>query len=462
MKIGTSHLRAFMVAVLALFILSTVGCKATVEHLERWENREGSEEMYKKHLQDPNADEEVRVRALELLVKQWRYSSTYFRDGLLTEMPDKDGRERVVAGALPTIAEGLKAEDETTRVYTRDALYAMAQQVESDANTEAIHTLIKQWLSTEWTENPCRTIGGTRAAQLLNLIGREQGEDVLIGIFDGGDWEKAFCALENTKDVEWRSESTTVASSLLGFWDRGLVPEGPQQRVSFLDQLYTFAALPNVREWAFTKIRDEELSAFDRGILVAFLARSQTEEDVPRYLEMLNNEDLFRWEGARSVTTLKGAEGLKMTLTNLPAESDYAFWDGARRLNGFNQGATSLCGIPAMTEKPEDMRPVLVEQAENGHIYARAISIHCLATLGDDASIAELQRIDAGISRQENVAVPFWSVDGDVALKDLIATSIQTYNDAKAAEAAAAAAAEAEAPDAAEENAGEDNDAAAE
>lgn len=461
MKIRMSRMRTFIVVALAGSIFFASGCKATPEHLERWENREGSEEMFEKHLHNPNADDAVRVRALELLAKQYRYSSTMFRDGLLSKMPDEDGRERVVKTALPTIVQGLKSEDETTRIYTRDALFHMQRQVESQENLDAISEQLSAWLRNDWASDPCREIGGVRAAQLFNEIGQEKTEAVLVEIFDEGDWEKTFCTLQNTGDVEWRSESTPVATAMLGFWDRGLVPEGLQNRVSFLDQLATFSSLPVVRDWAFTKVRDETLPTNDRGIMVALLSRSWSPEDLPKYQEMLGNTDLYRWEAVRALITLQDAEGLKIALENLPAESDYAFWDGARRTNGFNQATQFVCNLPHMKEKADEMRPVLVEQAQNGHLYAQAIASYCLGTHGDDEAIATLQTFRASLGRANDPVIPFWSNEGTTQLSQIIDEAVVKHQEAKAAAEQAAAekaaaeqaAAEETADDAAEEQA---------
>ena len=441
-------MRSVIVAVLLASMLFASGCKATPEHLDRWENREGSEEMFKKHLLNPDADDAVRVRALELLAKQWRYSSTMFRDGLLSEMPDTDARERIVATALPSISQGLASEDETTRVYARDALFTIRRQITSEANIEKVDVQLKSWLSKEWTADPCREIGGVRAAQIFNELGQEKTQDILAGLFDEGEWEKTYCGLQNTKNVSWRAESEPVASALLGFWDRGLVPEGFQSRVAFLDELSTFAALEPVRNWAFSKIRDETLATNDRGIMVALLSRTWVDSDLPKYKEMLNNADLYRWEAVRALITMQNEKGLELALTNLPAESDYAFWDGARRTNGFNQAAQFVCNLPRMKEMPEKMRPVLEKQAEEGHLYARAISIECLGTLGDENSIAKLQAIKAGISRADDLVIPFWSADSEVSLTQAIDNAILKIQEAAAAAEAAKAviAAAAEAP----------------
>lgn len=440
MNIRMRHIRAGLGAALLASMMVTSGCKATPEHLTRWENRERSEEMFAKHLKDPDADHAVRVRALELLVKQWRYSSPMFRDGLIRDIPDPEGRESVVRDALPAIEKLFRSENETQRIYTRDALFSMRRQVESEGNLQAIDALLAEWLREDWVKNPCREIGGVRASQIFDLVGRENSEPLLVSVFDQGDWEKTYCALDNTKDLLWRPVSSPVASSLLAFWDKGAVPDGLQHRVKFLDELYTFAALPVVREWAFAKIRDEEVSTNDRGIMVALLSRSWVPEDLPKYKDMLKNADLYRWEAVRSLVTMQGAEGLDVALTNLPVDSDYAFWNGARRNNGFGEATNFVCGIPKMTESFEDMRPILARHAASmDNIYARAISIHCLGTLGDEASAATLDAIKRALNKTTDLEIPFWRVDEAMTVSQLIDQSIASIQTRVAAAAAAGA-----------------------
>lgn len=438
MKIRMPRIHTGLGVALIASVMLTSGCKATPERLDRWENRERSEEMFVGHLQNPDDDHAVRVRALELLVKQWRYSAPMFRDGVLTNIPDAEGRESVVRDALPAIEKLFRSENETQRIYTRDALFSMRRQVTSAENLKAIDALLVEWLREDWAANPCREIGGVRASQIFDMVGREGTEPLLVSVFDQGDWEKAYCALDNTKDLAWRPESAPVASSLLGFWDKGLVPEGLQNRVKFLDELSTFSALPVVREWAFEKIRDENVPTNDRGVMVALLARSWVPEDLPKYKDMLKNADLYRWEAVRSLIAMQSADGLEVALSGLPVDSDYAFWNGARRSSGFGEAANFVCGIPQMKEKPGEMLPVLARHASSAdNIYARAISIHCMGALGDASTVAQLQEIKRGLSKATDVAVPFWQADGEMSVSQLIDASVATIQERAAAAAAA-------------------------
>src|SRR5690625_6389486 len=123
MQIGKSSLGFVFVVALLSGLLFGTGCTNSPEGLAKWENRPGSEELFIKRLQDPRMSDDTRVRALDLLVKQWRYSSDLMRQGVVAEISEEDGRERIVRKTLPAIQKRYNTDDETVRVRTRDALY---------------------------------------------------------------------------------------------------------------------------------------------------------------------------------------------------------------------------------------------------------------------------------------------------------------------------------------------------
>lgn len=416
MQIGTSSLSFVLAVALLSGMFFSAGCTNSPEGLAKWENRPGSEELFIKRLQDPRMSDDTRVRALDLLVKQWRYSSDFVRKGVVADIDESDGRERIVQKTLPAIQKRYQTDDETIRVSTRDALYTLRRQVTSDENHQAIDDMLLDWLKKDWSNEPCKEIGGVRAAGIFNMLGQERSEDALANLINEGSWEKTYCALNNTEQVEWRSESQEVADAMLSFWDRDLVPEETNNRVLFLDNLFTFAKLPNVRQWAFTKLRDEKISTNDRGIIVAILARSMLEEDYDKYKEMLDNTDIYRWEAVRAMTKIKGADGLKDALDNLPADRDagYGHWDGALRRNGHQQAASNVCAASQLEDIRKDVLRVLVDQATNQeNIFARAVAIHCLGALGTEAHLETLASLKS--AQTKAAQIPFWSLDGDPA-----------------------------------------------
>lgn len=413
MRFDTSSLRLVLLLAFISGSLVLSGCTNTPEGLSKWENREGSEELFIKRLQDPKMSDETRARALELLVKQWRYSSDLMRKGAISDISEEDGRERIVAKTFPKLQAIYDTDDESTRVGTRDAFYTLRRQVTDEENIQRIDNALLEWLKKDWSNEPCKDIGSVRAAGIFNTIGQEGSEDILANLINEGDWEKTYCALNNTEQVEWRSDSEVIADAMLSFWDRGLVPEDANNRVTFLDNLFTFAKLPTVREWAFTKLRDEKISTNDRGIIVAILARTSIEEDYDKYKAMLDNTDIYRWESMRAMTQIKGAEGFEDALNSLPEESTYGFWDGALRRNGHQQAASYICSLKQLKEVRKDVLPVLVKQAnEQENVFARTIAIHCLGALGTQSQLDTLAQLKNARDNQR-VSVPFWSLDGD-------------------------------------------------
>lgn len=414
MKIGTSPVGYVFVVALVVGLLFGNGCTNTPEGLSKWENRPGSEELFIKRLQDPRTSDDTRARALELLVKQWRYSSDMVRKGVVSDISEEDGRERIVAQALPKIQEIYQSDDEAVRVSTRDALYTLRRQVTSQENKDAIDASLLEWLKKDWSDEPCKEIGGVRAAGIFNQIGPEDSEAIIANLLNEGDWEKTYCALNNTDQVEWRGDSEEIADAMLSFWERDLVPEDMDNRVIFLDNLFTFAKLPNVRKWAFTKLRDEKIDTNDRGLIVAILARSNVEEDYEKYKEMLDNTDIYRWEAVRAMTKIKGADGLKDALDNLPDDSSagYGHWDGALRRNGHQQAASNICAASQLKDIRKHVLPVLVDQAQNQeNVFARSLAIHCIGALGTQEHLDTLAALKS--SQTNAIKVPYWSLEGD-------------------------------------------------
>lgn len=432
MKIGSPQLRIALAFVFIGVLFTLNGCTNSPEGLDRWANRPGSEELFIKRLQDPKMDDATRAHALELLVEQWRYSADLVRKDVISDIPEENGRERVVAKAIPQIEKYFKTDDKTQRIQTRDAIYTVRKQVTSQENIDKLDGLLIGWLQSDWTANPCEEIGTTRASGIFNTIGQKKGEPILVGVFDEGSWEKTYCALTNTDNVEWRNESTQVAEALLGFWDRGIVPEDMQNQVTYFDFLYTFAKLPAVRKWSFSKMRDEKISENHRGIITKILAKSATEEDLPMYKDMLNNTDIYRWEALRVFVHVKGAAGLDEALSALPEESDYAYWNKARRLNGLKSAADFVCTIGEIEdpENTQDMKAVFLKHAKGnaGNIWSRAISTYCLGYIGDESDFKTLESLKS--SGDTSAMVSFWSSDanndaGAVTIKEVIDDTIE-------------------------------------
>lgn len=445
MKTVEQRIRKGLLGIVAASLLMTAACQPTPETVDRWANREGSEARFIGYLQNPEVETDTRVRALEQLINQWRYSANDFRDAV-SGIEDEAAREDIVARALPAIVERYNGEydSETPRIHTRDALFSLRRQISGQPNIDAIDAQLVDWLKKDWSNNPCREIGGIRERQIFEEVGREKTEGILVALIDSGDWDKVYCALQNTGGVTWRGESKPVAESLLAFWDKNSVPDSFQHQVSFIDHLVTFAALPEVRSWSFEKIRGADVPTNVRGLLVALLSRTWSDQDLAGYQELLKNEDIYRWEAVRAMTTLKGPEGLDLAFSNLPAESDYAFWDGARRNGGFGSATKYVCtSIAKIKESPADFIPVFEKWAEQSeHIYARTISIYCLGEHGDASTVAKLQTLRGVVSRTD-AAIPFWSNDETLNLSGLVDQAIESINTRVAAEAAAAAAAQA-------------------
>lgn len=427
MKTVNKRIRAGLIStVVASSLLLTMACQPTPETVDKWANREGSEARFIGYMQNPEVSMDTRVRALEVLVDQWRYSASDFREAVIA-IPVENGREEVVAGALPKIIERFEtADNETQRVYTRDALFSLRRQTTSPANQNAIDNELVTWLKKDWSANPCREIGGIRERQIFEEVGREKTEGIMVALIDAGNWDHVYCLLQNTGGVSWRGQSQPVATALLGFWDKNLVPDSFQHQVTFFDHLVTFAGVPEVRTWAFEKIRGADVPTNIRGLLVALLSRTWSDEDLAGYQELLKNEDTYRWEAVRALTTLKGPEGLEMAFQGLPAESDYAYWNGARRDSGFNSAAKYVCSIKKIQEAPVAFIPVFQKwAAQSENLYVRVISTYCLGVYGNAATGQALTEIRSKLAKADDIAIPFWSTEESATVSTIMTQALE-------------------------------------
>ena len=74
-----SVLSALALALLAPLVLGA--CEPTPAYLQRWANTPESEDRFEEYLLDETLSHEVHVKALELLLEQWQYSSSKLVNG---------------------------------------------------------------------------------------------------------------------------------------------------------------------------------------------------------------------------------------------------------------------------------------------------------------------------------------------------------------------------------------------
>jgi hypothetical protein len=409
----------------ALVALTMTACEPTPSYLDRWENRPGSEEKFIGYLQDPETSQEVKVRALELLVKQWQHSSSMMRNGEPLTALEPDQRAEVVKGAMPKLQE-FYDQGEATQVRTRDAIYHISKAIEDEEALNELRGLIQQWLEEQW--QPCRQVGAVTISDLFRMVGEDAGKPIILSHIEEGGYEEVVCTLQSTASVEWRNQDEDIAVAVKDKWEEGNLPEETQARITFLDE---FAPLVNhepIKVWLFEQLRNEEAKPVYKNYFVELLTNNRTEEDIARYVELLDLEQSnYRWMGVKALVDIENADGLDRALNNLPAESDYAFFDGARRYDGFRRASNVVCGLERLEDIEEQARDVFEKHIEDENIHSRVIAIDCLGKYGDSESVEKLEAAKGNISYRDNVEVPYWTTqdEDDVKLRDLIDTSIE-------------------------------------
>ena len=84
-------------ASLGAMLLVTLGaCRVTVNDLEKWRNRDGSEEKFVEWMLDPEATADVRSKAIEMLFEQYDYGAEFIPR--VADLPP-DHRDRAILDA---------------------------------------------------------------------------------------------------------------------------------------------------------------------------------------------------------------------------------------------------------------------------------------------------------------------------------------------------------------------------
>lgn len=434
----------FLTLLAACLGLSVAACEPTPNYLDRWANREGSEDKFIGYLQSPETSLEVKTRALVLLVEQWQYSSSAMRNGEPLTQLEPDVRAQVVNGAIPGIRE-IYDESEAMQVRVRDAVYHISKAVDDAEARDGLRAIVRDWLENHW--QPCRQVGAVTTSDLFRMLGPTVGNEIILNKIKDGGYEQVVCTLQSTRDVSWRNQSEEIAIAVKDKWVDGGLPDNSQARITFLDE---FAPLVNhepVKVWLFEQFDNNEIDALYRNYFVELLTSNRSENDIPRYVELLKLENNFRWMGVKALVDIENAAGLDRALNNLPVESDYAWFDGARRYDGFRRASNVVCNLKRLGEIEDQIRDVFEQHLDDENIYARVISIDCLGKYGDNESIEKLNAAKRGISRADNVEAPYWVLESEevLTLHDLIdesITEIQTPDEEEATEEGAEAAEE--------------------
>jgi len=450
------RLLPWLASALVLASLALGGCEPTPGYLERWANTEGSEEMFTGYLQDPELSHEVHVKALELLIDQWEYSSGLFTSGeLLGGMPDPAERDATIMDVVPHLQA--RYDNPETRGHTMDALYHIRRSTDSNEVHQAIDGILVGWVTNAW--EPCLERGGmVSTPQLFTVLGAGPVKPRILHFINEGRFEDVICLVRGRMaDVDWLAQQEDIAMAYTERWDaehqynvelaaqivaarsgeevegsgeEAFDPDHAESRYNgrmpllfeLLEHTFQFRDLDAYRNWLFESVAQEGLDPLFKNAMLDLLNRNPRDDDGPRYVELLQAPRLTRWAAFQTLVDRQSSEGLTMALDNLPNDASLHYIGGGFPDDGFKTIAEDvLCSIGSIEELGDNARRVFEERINAENPYVRSLSITCLQRYGDAQTIETLRAALEALGRDE---VPVPGFGEGVTFQSLIEESI--------------------------------------
>lgn len=420
-------IRATLAALTLSLSVSLAGCEPTPAYLEKWANREGSEEMFARYLRDPDVSHEVRVTALRLLIEQWDYSAALFREdgGILREIPDPAERDRTLLDTLPRVRE-LYAE-EATRLKMRDVLFTIRPASDSAEVRAAIDETLLDWFNNHW--EPCvESASSVSPGRLVETLGQAASEPRLVRTIAEGGFNDMLCQGRTIDRVEWLAQSDALAQAYVDRWRRGIDTNSLQLKVEFVDHMLRLRSRPAIREWMFAGSSDPAIEAEIRNLLLEWISREEVDGDQARLVELMRTSETYaRWSAFEMLVNRGGSDGLELALSSLPNSGEYGFYRGEVLPNGFRSVAENVvCPITRLQELGDNARAVFQRHIADPNPYVQVLSIECLKRFGDSSTVARLNELKTALGRAPVPAPRFGEGATVQALIDETITAIQT------------------------------------
>jgi hypothetical protein len=374
---------------LALGTLGLGGCAPTPGLLEKWANRDGSEEMFAEYLQNPDVTPEVRTTALRLLIDQWQYSSQMFLNGrVLRAMPDAAQRDATILAVVPHLTARYEAAE--TRTQARDAAFQIRGGTDSAEVQTAIDEILMRYVNNDWS--PCVESGGSvSSSQVFTVLGPTRVESRIVTVVNDGTFDELLCVARTVGNVPWLIESTAIGTAITARWDAGNLSDVPQFNFELLEFLMRFKTVEPVRAWFFARLSDPNFDPTFKNAVLDWVGRNPAESDIAQYMQLLTNERYTRWSATQAIIERNGSDGLRTVLQSLPATGEYAYYDGEVRPDGFRSVADRVfCTLTKLQEIGDNARRVFEESLATPGVPARALSLSCLKTFGDAQSVAAI------------------------------------------------------------------------
>lgn len=420
-----------LVVLLAIVLgLLTTACEVTPGFVERWENRPGSEERFIEWLHREDTSQEVKNKSFELLLRQWEYSGPMFRNPnvrILAGIPSDAARAATVRANLPVMRE-LTEQGGNWRFRGREQAYYIRRGVTDESLRAEVDAFLIEWFDNHW--DPCEAgPSAIGARDVLNLIGREQGEGVIAGVIRNADPHTAMiCLRDQAAGVEWLGRSDEVAAAVRTRWIDGPQyteaegedsPQVGPRRIRFLEFIQGMAKHPDIKALLFERIDARDI---DASLMLGILGEARSDEDLAALESLVGRDGLARWYAFRTLVEVEGVDGLRRALGAVPASGAFEQWAGDEpREDGFRHGAGIACGSAQLSENASTMRPVLLDAAASGPLPRRTLATVCLISVANADVATRLQAIRGEL--ESDPELPAWG-EGTMTLGALMDLAI--------------------------------------
>ena len=426
---------AAMKVILVAVLLSTFAmgaCKVSPGTLQKWSNRPGSEEKFVIWMLDPESSAEVRSKAIEMLVEQYDFEGAQFLPRV-SELPQSQ-RDAAIAAAIPWITKlyegqeyvlGDKEDAVLAPVKVRDAVFILLDTTETEETRAALLGIIVRWLQEYY--DPCVLLSGRHtAADVLSTVGPERGLEIVTHHIENGAFNDIVCQSTSLVDVSWLpSVPDQIAEAYIRRWEER-PPEDLDSQLTMIASMLLVPESRSLKTWVFMNHlanNDSEIMRVSPDAIMAFMEYVRplsTADDIAYFETMLRiREGNLRWMAFEDIVRLGGATGLNRALDAIPDAGIWSRWAGEIRDDGLRRAATYICGRP-IRSIGDEARTIFEAHIDTPNLVARAITIRCLAEIGNEHSIELLQS-----QAQNQTLIPAWGTDEERTVAAVVAEAIE-------------------------------------
>lgn len=403
---------------LALLGMMLGACRVTVNDLEKWRNRRGSEAKFVEWMLDPDVTPDVRAKAIEMLFEQFNYegAANLPRVG---DLP-AERRDRAISDALPRIRELFEGAEfslggdsvATLRpAQVRDGTIMLLNTTENpEVRASIADEILLPWLREHY--RPCITSTGRHPnSRVLSMVGADRGLPVVSSYIVESTLDDVICQNSYLPDVTWVGDvGEELATAYTERWNAN-APEDFETQRQFVLAMLTVPQSQILKNWFFEVLieTDSPLAPDVVDALLDYVAPMTDATDAERYAAMIQGFDGFlRWIGFENVLRLRGAAGIELALGAIPDSGVWGRWGGEVVDDGLLRAANWICDRPPIRDGGDEARLAFEAQLENSNLVARAIALQCLGNIGVAETVQLLEP-----SSQLRVEIPSWGAENN-------------------------------------------------